>query len=134
MFHNRLLLFCRSSLGPAAVLDALPLQLAEGLSGAAEARTWLLPALRRHVRAAALDVWAQRLLPDARSMGAAAGAASAAGRKAAAVACHALEVQLWSCLPAFCCWPSDAAQAYPGEGKHTHHQHHKHIYSYVLHL
>lgn len=96
------------------MLAALPLQLAQGLAGDAEARTWLLPALRRHVRGAPLSVWASLLLPDARAMGAAAAAASAAGRKAAAVACHTLEVQLWSCLPAFCCWPSDGAQAYPG--------------------
>lgn len=29
-------------------------------------------------------------------------------------ACHALEVQLWSCLQAFANWPTDAAEVYPG--------------------
>jgi hypothetical protein len=31
-----------------------------------------------------------------------------------AAACHALEVQLWSCLQSFANWPTDAAAAYTG--------------------
>jgi ribosomal RNA-processing protein 12 len=111
-----LLLFttCRS-LGPQAVLEVLPLQINEGLAGTAEARTWLLPALRKHVHGSQLGFWASHLGPLAKQMGAAAAAASQAGRKSTAVACHALELQLWGCLQAFAAWPTDAATAYEGE-------------------
>ncbi|KAF8071289.1 uhpC [Scenedesmus sp. PABB004] len=102
------------ALGPAAVLEALPLQLQEGLAGGGEARTWLLPALRRHVRGAPLGFWSAQLLPLARQMGAAAGAASGGGRKGLAAACHALELQLWGSLQAFASWPTDAPEVYPG--------------------
>lgn len=96
------------------MLDVLPLQLQQGLAGTAEARTWLLPALRRHVSAAPLAFWQGELLPVARQMGAAAAAASSGGRKGMAAACHALELQLWGCLSAFASWPTDAGQVLPG--------------------
>ncbi|WIA32410.1 hypothetical protein OEZ86_003236 [Tetradesmus obliquus] len=102
------------SLGPQVVLEVLPLQIHEGLAGTAEARTWLLPALRKHVRGSQLGFWASHLGPLAKQMGAAAAAASQAGRKSTAVACHALELQLWGCLQAFAAWPTDAAEAYEG--------------------
>eukprot|EP00882_Tetradesmus_deserticola_P033884 GHRQ01038741.1.p3 GENE.GHRQ01038741.1~~GHRQ01038741.1.p3 ORF type:complete len:142 (+),score=58.71 GHRQ01038741.1:1176-1601(+) len=102
------------SLGPQAVLSVLPLQIQEGLAGTAEPRTWLLPALRKHVRGTQLGFWASDLAPLAKQMGAAAAAASQAGRKSTAVACHALELQLWGCLQAFASWPTDAAEAYGG--------------------
>lgn len=194
-------------LGPEVVLRVLPLDLQQGLSGAGEARTWLLPALRRHVSGTQLRYWAAHLMPLAKEMGQAAGAASQRGNKVMvccclfgcwllpltsvplvllrvfewccaatafqpkpavappccrirlrkgfdatvhlesaqtsthvslyvcvsvclntflphlcvasakglAAACHALEVQLWSCLQAFASWPTDAAEVYPGE-------------------
>lgn len=113
----------------------------QGLSGAGEARTWLLPALRRHVSGTHMRYWATHLMPLAKEMGQAAGAASQRGNKVSfglqlcykvlcfrhvltqhllcvmqglAAACHALEVQLWSCLQAFANWPTDAAEVYPG--------------------
>lgn len=108
------MLACRH-LGPATVLEVLPLQLQQGLSGAGEARTWLLPALRRHVSGTQMRYWATHLMPLAKEMGQAAAAASQRGNKSVAAACHALEVQLWSCLQAFANWPTDAAEVYPGE-------------------
>lgn len=65
------------ALGPEAVLAALPLNLAEGLAGTGEARTWLLPLLRIHVRGARLGYWGRVLLPMARELGS---RALAAGR------------------------------------------------------
>ncbi len=64
------------SLGPETVLAALPLNLAEGLAGRGEARTWLLPLLRMHVRGARLGYWGRVLLPLARDMGVRAAAAA----------------------------------------------------------
>lgn len=96
------------------MLEVLPLELQQGLSGAGEARTWLLPALRRHVSGTQMRYWATHLMPLAKEMGQAAAAASQRGNKSLAAACHALEVQLWSCLQAFANWPTDAAEVYPG--------------------
>lgn len=103
---------CRC-LGPQQVLEVLPLQLLEGLTGAAEARTWLLPALRKHVSGTQLAYWSQNLLPLARQMASLTAQASNAGQKGKAAACHALELQLWGCLQAFASWPTDAAAIYP---------------------
>ena len=64
------------SLGPETVLATLPLNLQEGLAGAGEARTWLLPLLRMHVRGARLGYWGKVLLPLARELGSRAAAAA----------------------------------------------------------
>ena len=63
-------------LGPETVLAALPLDLAKGLAGVGEARTWLLPLLRMHVRGVRLGYWGKVLLPMARELGAQAAAAT----------------------------------------------------------
>jgi ribosomal RNA-processing protein 12 len=104
-------------LGPEVVLATLPLQLKEGVEGAAEPRTWLLPMLRRHVRGARLSYWGAALLPLARALGTRAAGATAAGDKLLALHCHTLEAQIWAALPAFCSWPADGAEAYPTAAK-----------------
>lgn len=73
---SSLLLRALQALGPEAVLAALPLNLAEGLAGTGEARTWLLLLLRMHVRGARLGYWGKVLLPLARELGARAAAAA----------------------------------------------------------
>lgn len=40
----------------------------QGLEGRGEARTWLLPLMRLHVRGARLAVWGQQLMPLARTL------------------------------------------------------------------
>lgn len=57
---------CFRSLGPAAVLSVLPLNLDKGLDGTGEARTWMLPLLKEHVREASLEYWGRSMLPLAR--------------------------------------------------------------------
>eukprot|EP00887_Chlorella_sp_A99_P003957 scaffold11.g3957.t1 len=102
------------ALGPEAVLEVLPLNLEEALDSGAEARTWLLPLLREHVRGARLAYWGGALLPLAKAMAARAAAARArgeAGQREAQV-CAALEAQLWATLPAFCSWALDAGAAF----------------------
>ncbi|GLI63541.1 hypothetical protein VaNZ11_006530 [Volvox africanus] len=103
------------ALGPAAVLQVLPLQIKEGLAGTAEPRTWLLPLLRRHVRHAPLGFWFKEMLPLAQDLGARAAAFSAAGGTAAAtmaLKCRTLELQIWHCLPAFMSWATDLPNVY----------------------
>ena len=103
------------SLGPAAVLETLPLGLDAALDGApgarAAARPWLAPLLRTHVRGGSLAFWCTDLLPIARSMGGRAAAAAAAGDADLAARVRALEAQLWAALPAFASWALDAGAA-----------------------
>ncbi|PSC74246.1 ARM repeat superfamily [Micractinium conductrix] len=100
------------SLGPETVLATLPLNLQEGLAGAGEARTWLLPLLRMHVRGARLGYWGKVLLPLARELGSrAAAAASDPARGREAQVCGALEAQLWATLPSFASWAEDTPEA-----------------------
>lgn len=68
-------------LGPAVVIGVLPLDLQQGLAGSGEARTWLLPALRRHVCGSQLRYWADHLMPLAKEMGQSAAGASQRGNK-----------------------------------------------------
>ncbi|EFJ51860.1 hypothetical protein VOLCADRAFT_87463 [Volvox carteri f. nagariensis] len=103
------------ALGPEVVLQVLPLQILEGLTGTAEPRTWLLPLLRRHVRQARLGYWFKELLPLAQSLGGRAAALSAAGgapAAALALKCRTLELQIWHCLPAFISWATDLPDVY----------------------
>ncbi|KAK9818389.1 hypothetical protein WJX72_011834 [[Myrmecia] bisecta] len=101
------------SLGPEAVLAVLPLNLQEGLDGQADARTWMLPFLRQHVRGARLDFWGRHLAPIARALGSrAAQAAAVAARRMEALQCRALELQIWATLPSFCSWAEDTAEAF----------------------
>ena len=50
-------------------LKNLKLGATQALEGSGEARTWLLPILRAHVRSARLALWGAELLPVARAMG-----------------------------------------------------------------
>ncbi|BDA46153.1 RRP12-like protein [Coccomyxa sp. Obi] len=100
-------------LGPENVLRALPLNLEEGLEGRGEARTWLLPMLRQHVSNARLGFWGSVLLPLARRMG----STAANPAHPHALACRALEAQLWNCLPSFASWPEDTATAFQAHAK-----------------
>eukprot|EP00951_Prasinocladus_malaysianus_P038214 scaffold417792_cov48-Prasinocladus_malaysianus.AAC.1 len=86
----------------------------EGLDGRGEARTWMLPLMRRHVKGARLSFWARELLPLARAMGSQAAAylkSEAKGSAARAAVCRTLEMQIWHTLPAFANGPLDIAEA-----------------------
>lgn len=102
------------ALGPAAVLNVLPLLLEEGLEGTDEARTWLLPLLRTHVRNTNVGYWQEALLPLARAMGSRAAAAGQnPARQQEAQVCLTLEAQIWATLPSFCSWSTDIGDAFP---------------------
>jgi ribosomal RNA-processing protein 12 len=102
------------ALGPEAVLNVLPLQLEQGLEGTEEARTWLLPLLRTHIRNTNVDYWHKALLPLARAMGSRAVAAGKnPTRQQEAQVCLTLESQIWATLPSFCSWAEDIGTAFP---------------------
>lgn len=106
------------ALGPEAVLYVLPLQLVEGLEGTDEARTWLLPLLRTHIRNTNVDYWHKALLPLARAMGSRAAAAGKnSARQQEAQVCLTLEAQIWATLPSFCSWAEDIGNAFPSLSK-----------------
>lgn len=93
------------ALGPPAVLAVLPLNIKAALDGRGEPRTWMLPLMRKHVRGAQLGYWAQALMPLAVALGQRSAAASAAGQKAFASSCLALEMQV-CCMGAWAnAWP-----------------------------
>lgn len=99
--------------GPEHVLDVLPLMLEEGLVGKEQARTWLLPLLRMHVRNARIGYWMEAMFPLARRLGGrAAHAKGTSSREQEMKVCLALERQIWATLPSFCSWPNDAAEAF----------------------
>ena len=83
-----------------------------GAQEGAEARPWLLPLLRQHVRGASLGFWAAQLLPLARALGKRAAAAGAASDQLLALQCQSLEGQLWDALPAFADGALDLADAF----------------------
>lgn len=83
-----------------------------GIDGTAEARTWLLPLMRRHIRGCALAFWWREFMPLAKALGGRAASAGAAGQRLLAQNCHTLELQIWATLPAFCSWASDTVTAY----------------------
>lgn len=102
------------AMGPEYVLEALPLHLQEGLAGTDEARTWMLPLLRIHVRGQRLIYWCDMLLPLARQMGSyAAAAKNDPKRQQEAQVCSTLEAQIWATLPSFCSWAEDVDVAFP---------------------
>jgi len=102
------------ALGPEAVLHVLPLHLEEGLEGTEEARTWLLPLLRTHIRNTNVEYWHKALLPLARSMGTRAAAVGKnPARQQEAKVCLTLEAQIWATLPSFCSWAKDIGNAFP---------------------
>lgn len=84
----------------------------QALEGRGEARTWLIPLLRQHVRSAQLAFWAEHLLPLARLLGSRAAQAQQQGKPIEAQQCRALELQLWNTLQAFCSWAVDTAGAF----------------------
>ena len=79
------------------------------MEGKADARTWLLPMLRAHVRQAHLGFWGSHLLPLARSFG---HQAATQSNGLAKLQCSAVEGQLWACLPAYVTYPHDGADAF----------------------
>lgn len=107
------------SVGPEAVLNVLPLAIQEGLDSGAEARTWLLPLLRTHVRNARLAYWGEAMLPLARDMASRAAKASTRtddrSRREARI-CASLEAQIWATLPSFCNWALDVDTAFRWDG------------------
>lgn len=95
------------ALGPSQVLSVLPFNFEKGMDGQGEARTWMLPLLRDHVRESELEGWGTALMPVARSMIQRAQAYQKAGNAQRAQQCRALEQQVWATLPSFASWCTD---------------------------
>jgi ribosomal RNA-processing protein 12 len=98
------------AIGPARLLEAVPLFADPAApSLATPNNTWLLPALKRHVRGAQLDYFTQTLLPHADRLREAAVAAEAAGRPVEAKNLMVLHEQVHSATS------SRAAPQRPGQ-------------------
>ena len=100
------------SLGPEAVLEAIPLNIEGAVTGGGEANSWLVYVLKKNVSGASLSFWARELLPEARRCGQLAASLGEQGDVERAVLVAALEHQLWQTLPSFCRWAEDAAEGF----------------------
>ena len=112
MFPNKeaedVIAACISTIGPAAVLSVLPLNLT-GASGAG--RAWMLPLLRDNVRLAELQFFKREILPLVEVF---------EGKMANSSALHAkifatIVDQVWSLLPHFCDLPRDLRVGFDDE-------------------
>jgi len=99
------------AMGPGPVLDALPLDIEQGINNTGTARTWLLPILKSSVAGSGLAFWAERLMPAARVAGAAASALEKEGLRKRAQVCRALELQIFQLLASFVSWAGDLPEA-----------------------
>ena len=100
------------ALGPAVVLDAIPLEIENAVEKGAEANSWLVFILKKNTYGASLEFWAKHLLPLARKVGDYAMKLSESNDIERAVLLRALEHQIWQTLPAFCRWSSDTSTGF----------------------
>ncbi len=101
---------CIRSLGPEAVLEHLPMEIEEALDGRAEGRTWMIPLLKMYMKGGRMAFWLSDIYPLIASMGARAAAAGAQSKQRSTL--YALELQLWSTLPAFASWAEDVPECF----------------------
>ncbi|XP_067858888.1 RRP12-like protein [Heptranchias perlo] len=102
------------SMGPEAVLQAIPLQ----IDGTEERfdfpRSWLIPVIRDHVKHTQLAFFNTYFLPLAARLKNRALELTQLGRPIEAKIYDTLQWQIWTMLPGFCTKPTDTAVAFKG--------------------
>ena len=101
---------CIQSLGPETVLERLPLEIEEALDGQAEGRTWMIPLLKMYMKGGRMAFWMSDIYPLIVRLGARCKAAKPQSRERSTL--YALELQLWSTLPAFSSWAEDIPECF----------------------
>jgi ribosomal RNA-processing protein 12 len=126
-------------IGAEALLEQLPLQLEESINKSLErrgdddnvqdeedmhiddesdgSRLWLVPLLRRSLTGARMSFFGETVLPEARRLGGRAAKAQNESRLFEAQRCRAAELALWSLLPGFANFPTDAGESFPSFAK-----------------
>uniref|UniRef100_A0A023GCH0 Hipothetical protein n=1 Tax=Amblyomma triste TaxID=251400 RepID=A0A023GCH0_AMBTT len=99
------------TMGPEAVLKAVPLDMGGEESCPDFKRSWMLPILRDNIKATRLSFFVTHFLPLASVFHELAGAPD----KPASItkAYEILEKQIWSLLPGFCTRPTDFKESFP---------------------
>ncbi|KAG9484706.1 RRP12-like protein isoform X2 [Eleutherodactylus coqui] len=105
------------SMGPEAVLRAIPLQI-DGTEDTLDfPRSWLVPVIRDFVKNTELDFFTRYFLPLAERLKKRAGELAEAGRNLEAKIYETLQWQIWTMLPGFCTRPTDVAACFKNIAK-----------------
>ncbi|XP_068923227.1 RRP12-like protein [Petaurus breviceps papuanus] len=103
-----------TSMGPEAVLQAVPLEI-DGFEESLDfPRSWLLPVIRDHVRNTRLGFFTSYFLPLAATLKNRATELSQEGRTMESKIYDTLQWQIWTLLPGFCTKPTDVAASFKG--------------------
>uniref|UniRef100_A0A4W3IP71 Ribosomal RNA processing 12 homolog n=1 Tax=Callorhinchus milii TaxID=7868 RepID=A0A4W3IP71_CALMI len=102
------------SMGPEAVLQAIPLQIDGTERNFDFPRSWLIPVIRDHVKHTQLGFFNRYFLPLAGSLKSRAVELAQTGQSLEAKIYDTLQWQVWTLLPGFCTKPTDTASAFQG--------------------
>ncbi|XP_063236769.1 LOW QUALITY PROTEIN: RRP12-like protein [Bacillus rossius redtenbacheri] len=105
------------SMGPEAVLQAIPLEITGRETSYEFRRSWLLPVLRENVLGSSLQFYTQYFLPLAVTCRKRSAALAAQGDSVGAHSYDLLQAQLWALLPRFCDGARDVPQSFKGIAK-----------------
>lgn len=105
------------SMGPKAVLKAIPLQITGHEVNNQIKRSWLLPILRESVQNAELAFFIEYFLPLASLSWKKCKELAAQGRKPESVIYELFQAQVWSLLPSFCNRPTDIKDSFKNIAK-----------------
>ncbi|KAJ8361402.1 hypothetical protein SKAU_G00179270 [Synaphobranchus kaupii] len=102
------------TMGPEAVLSAVPLQITGTQDNMEFPRSWLIPVIRDHVKNTQLSYFSSYFLPLAITLRQKAEELEKAGQKLEAKVYQTLQLQIWTMLPGFCLKPTDLTVAFKG--------------------
>lgn len=105
------------TMGPKAVLSAIPLQITGQSDDLDFPRSWLLPVIRDNVQETELGFFTTYFLPLAAKLRQRTLELSDQQNVVASKMYETLQLQIWSLLPGFCTRPTDLAQSFKGIAK-----------------
>ncbi|XP_072482690.1 RRP12-like protein [Notamacropus eugenii] len=103
-----------TSMGPEAVLQAVPLEINGFEESLDFPRSWLLPVIRDHVHNTRLGFFTSYFLPLAATLRSRATELAQEGRTMESKIYDTLQWQIWTLLPGFCTRPTDVAVSFKG--------------------
>ncbi|XP_063048253.1 RRP12-like protein [Engraulis encrasicolus] len=101
------------TMGPEAVLKAIPLLITGHMDDLEFPRSWLVPVIRDHVKHTQLAFFTSYFLPLANTLKIRAEELEQSGQKLESKVYDTLQQQIWTMLPGFCQSPTDVAAAFP---------------------
>lgn len=102
-----------SSMGPEAILKAVPFQINVNDKKGEFKRSWLLPVLKDNIKGSSLKVFINEFLPLATTCKNEAERFKSENDQIRALSYDLLQTQIWSLLPSFATMPTDIALSFP---------------------